>query len=135
MFGDPLHFVVILANSAAWAWDIKYLIAKWLFAFGLGLCVLASESRSRIVPLASRAAGRAPHRRRRALRRIFVYRLNHPAFFSVCYAPWVLVTWLHFIAAPTRRSAAGWLAGLMIANWDAAQQRHRRRGLHAARPR
>jgi hypothetical protein len=41
MFGDPLHFLVIAARGAAWAWDLKYLIAKWLFATGLGLAVLA----------------------------------------------------------------------------------------------
>ena len=41
MFGDPLHFFVIAANGTAWAWDIKYLIAKWLFATALGLLVLA----------------------------------------------------------------------------------------------
>ena len=41
MFGDPLHFLVITARGAAWAWDLKYLIAKWLLAAGLGLTVLA----------------------------------------------------------------------------------------------
>ena len=36
MFGDPLHLPVVLSGSAAWAWDLKYLLAKWLFAAGLG---------------------------------------------------------------------------------------------------
>src|SRR5207248_8020251 len=44
MFGDPVHFLVVLANGAAWAWDLKFLIAKWLFAFGLGLIVLILNS-------------------------------------------------------------------------------------------
>src|SRR6185503_7770251 len=51
MFGDPLHLFVVAANGAAWAWDMKYLLAKWLFATGLGLTVLAI--------LGPRAAG--PH--------------------------------------------------------------------------
>ena len=37
-FGDPLQVIPILADGAAWAWDVKYLLAKWLFAFGIGLC-------------------------------------------------------------------------------------------------
>ena len=37
MLGDPLHFIVILADGASWAWDLKFLVAKALFAAGLGL--------------------------------------------------------------------------------------------------
>ncbi len=109
MFGDPLHFIPLLANSAAWAWDVKFLLAKWLFAFGLGLCVLTV---ARHLPAAILTAAVAP------FIGFFVYRVNHPAFFSVCYAPWVLVTWLKFVDAPSRRHAAGWLAGLMLVNWS-----------------
>ncbi len=127
MFGDPFHFIVIFANSAAWAWDLKYLIVKWLFATGLGLCVLA-VARDRVVQASSPAfkstAGGTPVLPAALLTAaaapflgFFVYRLNHPAFFSLCYAPWVLLTWLNFIEAKSRRAATGWLAGLMLANW------------------
>ena len=44
MFGDPLHLFVIAARGAAWAWDAKYLVAKWLFATALGLIVLRLSS-------------------------------------------------------------------------------------------
>ncbi len=54
MFGDPLHFLVVATNGAAAAWDLKYLIAKWLFATGLGLTVLAllrpNEKQSPVTP-------------------------------------------------------------------------------------
>jgi hypothetical protein len=40
MLGDPLHLWVVLCKGAAWAWDIKFLVAKWLFSTGLGLIVL-----------------------------------------------------------------------------------------------
>jgi hypothetical protein len=109
MFGDPLHFIPMVANSASWAWDLKYLLAKFLFAFGLGLSVLLV---ARHLPAAVLTAAAAP------FIGFFVYRINHPAFFSLCYAPWVLVTWLNFIETKTRRDAAGWLAGLMLANWS-----------------
>ena len=29
----------------------------------------------------------------------FSWRLNHPAFFSVCYAPWILYSWLRILDA------------------------------------
>jgi hypothetical protein len=125
MFGDPLHFLVIAANGAAWAWDAKYLVAKWLFAVALGLLVLAvttGEARQTgsdgapnlrtvnlcaalLVTLAAPFIG------------FFVYRINHPAFFSVCYAPWALYCWIRVTQAPTRRAMALWATGLIVANF------------------
>ncbi|MBI5771396.1 MAG: hypothetical protein HZA93_26720 [Verrucomicrobia bacterium] len=107
MFGDPLHFLVIAANGTAWAWDLKYLIAKWLFATGLGLLVFAI---ARHVPSALIIAAAAP------FVGFFYYRLNHPAFFSLCYAPWALYAWVRVAQAADRRSVALWAAALMVAN-------------------
>src|SRR5215212_5306518 len=39
MFGDPLHMLPILAGGEAWAWDLKFILAKVLFCFGIGLAV------------------------------------------------------------------------------------------------
>jgi len=107
MFGDPLHLPVIAANGAAWAWDLKYLLAKWLFALGLGLLVLAVV---RHLPAALIVSVAGP------FMGFFVYRLNHPAFFSFCYAPWPLYCWLKFAQAQERRTAAGWAGGVALAN-------------------
>jgi hypothetical protein len=107
MFGDPLHFFVIAANGAAWAWDLKYLCAKWLFSFGLGLIVLAA---TRHCPSALLIGFGAP------FVGFFVYRVNHPAFFSLCYAPWPLFCWIRAAQAVTGRATARWLAGLVLAN-------------------
>ena len=124
MFGDPLHLFVILANGASWAWDIKYLVAKWLFATALGLTVLRLASPKSpassvsqfpdfplshffpalIVALAAPFVG------------FFLYRLNHPAFFSLCYAPWALYCWLRVTQSASRRALALWAAGLILAN-------------------
>ena len=108
MFGDPLHFLVVVANGAAGAWDLKYLIAKWLFATGLGLLVFALV---RHLPSALLVALAAP------FAGFFIYRINHPAFFSVCYAPWALYCWLRFTQATGGRALAGWASGLILANW------------------
>ncbi|MEO6244583.1 MAG: hypothetical protein ABIQ12_04030, partial [Opitutaceae bacterium] len=107
MFGDPLHFLVIAANGAAWAWDLKYLIAKWLFAAGLGFTVLALTRHgpsALIVALAAPFIG------------FFLYRINHPAFFSLCYAPWPLYCLVRIAQAETRRAVALGCAGLGLAN-------------------
>lgn len=108
MFGDPLHLPVVLSGSAAWAWDLKYLVAKWLFAAGLGVAVLLVARHlgaALMVTLAAPFIG------------FFVVRINHPAFFSLCYAPWILVAWLRITGAATWRGAAWGAAGLMLANW------------------
>ena len=107
MFGDPLHFLVILANGATWAWDLKYLIAKWLLACGLGVCVLRLTSHLPAALLVTFAADFVG---------FFPFRVNHPAFFSFCYAPWALYCWLRISTAPRWTIAASWVAGLMLAN-------------------
>jgi hypothetical protein len=107
MLGDPLHFFVVLANGSAWAWDIKYLIAKCLFAIGLGLLVFALTRHlpsSLIVTFAAPFIG------------FFYYRLNHPAFFSVCYSPWALYCWVRVTQAVGRRATVLWAGGLVLAN-------------------
>jgi hypothetical protein len=107
MFGNPLHLLVQAANGAAWAWDCDYLLEKWLLAVGLGLLVLAVTRRTfpaLVVSLAAPFFG------------FFVYRLNHPAFFSFCTAPWPLYCWIRVSGARSLRSAGGWAAALILAN-------------------
>ncbi len=133
MFGDPLHFLVIAANGAAWAWDLKYLIAKWLFAVGMGLIVLGvgggTAGRGGLRSEADATMEQRPPAAGPALRAaalivaavapfigFFVYRFNHPAFFSLCYAPWPLYCWIRAVRAPGLRATFGWAAGLMLSN-------------------
>ena len=108
MFGDPLHFLVVFADGAAWAWDLKFLLAKWLFASGLGLIVWRL---TRHLPSATLMAFSS------AFIGFFVFRINHPAFFSVCYAPWILYCWIRLTQGAALRPALGWVGGLLLANW------------------
>ncbi|MFN2623024.1 MAG: hypothetical protein ABR611_09280 [Chthoniobacterales bacterium] len=108
MFGDPLHLLPVLGGGEAWAWDLKFLIAKLLFCFGLGLAVYAACRNLPIALLLAFSSGFIG---------FFAYRFNHPAFFSVCYAPWLLVCWLEITRTPTFRSAGAWAAGLVLASW------------------
>jgi len=108
MFGDPLHFLVLLARGAAGAWDLKYLLAKFLFAASLGFCVLHLTKH---VPAAVIIALSAP------FIGFYSYRYSHPAFFSISYAPVIILCWLKLIDRPHGRASAPWLAMMVLANW------------------
>jgi hypothetical protein len=108
MFGDPLHSLVLLTNGAAGWWDLKYLLAKFLFAAALGLCVLQLTKHrpaAVIVSLTAPFIG------------FFSYRYSHPAFFSMCYAPLILFSWFTLIDAPKGRRTSVCLGLMVLANW------------------
>lgn len=108
MLGDPLHVLVVLADGAVWAWDLKYLVARWLFAAGIGLLVWHA---TRFLPGAMLSAVSA------AFVGFFVYRINHPAIFGFCYAPWVLLCWWRLVQAPPGwRNTTGWALALIATN-------------------
>ena len=108
MLGNPLHFLAIAANGASWAWDLKFLIAKALFSFGIGLCLWLLRCRLGVSALLGASA---------AWIGFFAYRMNHPAFFSLCFAPWILVPWLGAVTAKSRRSLLAVVFGLIVADW------------------
>jgi hypothetical protein len=108
MFGDPFNFLTIFADGAAWAWDLRFLIAHWLLAAGLGGIVWLL-TRHLVPSLVVTIAG--------AFVAFFTFRLVHPANFSVCYSPCILWAWAGLLAADTRRREAGWLLALVTGNW------------------
>lgn len=107
-FGDPLHLIPVLADGAAWAWDVKFLVAKWLFAFGIGLCTWRAF---RHLPTSLMLSASS------AFIGFFVYRINHPAVFSLCYSPWILYCWMRLAGVSSARGAILGLAALIGANW------------------
>jgi hypothetical protein len=110
MFGDPLHWLVVVTDSASWAWDAKFVLARWLFACGLGLAALQ---------LGAGLAGALPAAFSAAFIGFFSFRYNHPAIFSICYAPWIVVAWSGLVQARGRRAIGAWLGALMAATWMA----------------
>ena len=83
MLGDPLQLIVIFGHGSAWAWDIKFLTAKFLFCAGFGLLILrflASEPMALIYAALAAYCG------------TFFFINNHPAFFVFSYAPWILLS-------------------------------------------
>jgi hypothetical protein len=84
MIGDALHWVPILLGGNSYAWDIKFVLSKAIFAAGMGLLVLTltgSFPAAALIAISSCFLG------------FFACRLNHPAFFVLTYAPWVVLQW------------------------------------------
>ena len=108
MIGDPLHWIPLTAGGAAWAWDVKFIVAKILFAFGIGLLVRAAVGRLGVAVVLAASS---------AFIGFFAYRFNHAAIFSLSYAPWILLAWLEIARAPAWRGAVRWVALLMVVNW------------------
>src|SRR5438445_629815 len=78
----------ILGHGSALAWDIKFLLAKFLFCCGFGLLILRLLGNGPLSLIYSALA---------AWCGAFFYINNHPAFFVFCYAPWILLSALAFL--------------------------------------
>jgi hypothetical protein len=108
MCADPLQLIVLIGGGSSAAWDLKYILAKFLFAACIGLCVFQA---ARHLPAALIIAGTAP------FIGFFSYRYSHPAFFSLCYAPAVLLCWFKFIDSRPGKATALWLGAMVLADW------------------
>ena len=108
MVGDPLGMITLLTDSAWWAWDVKFVLAKAIFALGLALCIW---SLTRSLGLAAVTALSA------IWIGFFAYRFAHVAVFSVAYGPWILLPWLTLRNGGARRDLLRAGIGLVLANW------------------
>jgi len=108
MCADPLQLVVLVAGGASAAWDLKYILAKFLFAACIGLCVLQA---ARHLPAALIIAASAP------FIGFFSFRYAHPVFFTVCYAPTALLCWFKLIDSRPGKATAAWLGAMVLADW------------------
>jgi len=108
MCADPLQLVVLAAGGSSAAWDLKYVLAKLLFAACIGLCVLQA---ARHLPAALIIAASAP------FIGFFSFRYAHPVFFTLCYAPAVLLCWFKLIDSRPGKATAVWLGAMVLADW------------------
>jgi hypothetical protein len=108
MIGDPLHWPTILTGGAAWSWDCKFVVAKILFALGIGWLVWRMAGS---LPVALVCTLSAPYIG------FFVYRFCHPSNFAMCYGPWLLVPWVEGVRAKTLRQVSLWAGLLLFVEW------------------
>ena len=103
MIGDPLQLIVIFGRGCAWAWDIKFLTAKFLFCAGFGLLVRRLMGNSALALLYAAMV---------AYCGAFFYISNHPVFFVFCWSPWILLSalaWLDLQEEKKTRWGLAWL--------------------------
>ena len=109
MIGDILHWIPISLGGSAVAWDIKFVLSKAIFASGMGLLVFRLTGNflaGSLIAISSCFLG------------FFAYRFNHPAFFVLTYAPWIVLQWDRFgkfLASPLPRTCTCVLQGLLLA--------------------
>jgi hypothetical protein len=107
MLGDPIQWLSWLVGVDALIFDLKFVLLRAVFAAALGVSVFVVTRAlvpSALVAFASPFIG------------YFIYRVNHPAIFTLCYSALILLAWLKLIYGEERRRLA-WVAGLMLANW------------------
>lgn len=85
MIGDPLHWLAILTRGNAFGWDLKFIAAKFVFTFGVGLLVLRLTRDVLSAALVCFSA---------CFLGVFAYRFNHPVYFSLTYVPWVVLQYI-----------------------------------------
>lgn len=104
--GDPLHWIVLIARGEAIGWDIKYLVARFLFCLGFGLLVKRLIG-GRLLPVAF--AGLA------AWSGAFFYTFSHPSFIVFSYTPWILLSAIRMLESTSGKSAL-WGGVWLLAN-------------------
>lgn len=110
MIGDVLHWVPVLLDGSAIGWDIKFVLSKAIFAVGMGLLVFRLTDKllaGLLIAISSCFLG------------FFAYRFNHPAFFVLTYAPWVVLQWDRLgraLAVQNPRTTSCLLSGLFLAS-------------------
>jgi hypothetical protein len=105
MLGDPLQLIVILGRGSAVAWDVKFLVAKFLFCVGFGLLILRLlENRPLSLIYAALAAYCGA----------FFYINNHPGFFVFCHAPWILLSALAWLDVRSDRHIFWGMVWLLV---------------------
>lgn len=109
MAGSLLNLLPLLGNASSVSWDIRYIMTRWFYAFGLGVAVwllTRNLGAALIITFIGPFIG------------YFGFRLNHMAQFSVECSPWIIVGWLLLRQAASPRQLLGALAMLFLANWE-----------------
>jgi len=109
MLGDPLHALVLAAGGDSWAWDLRFLAARFLFIWGMALLAWRASRSLGAAACVGAASGFIG---------FYVYRVIHPATFTLGYAPWILLAWWSAADAVVgrRRDRVAALAGLAAAS-------------------
>jgi hypothetical protein len=105
-FFDPLQWLV-LAGEPAFGADLKFIAGRFVFVAGTGLAAFAATGSFGAALLVTIAAPFISH---------FLFRLSDPIYFSVVYAPWILVAYAALLLARTTHRLLAAAAGLLVSS-------------------
>ena len=80
-FLDPFHLASLAIPDPVVAMDLRFVVGRMVFAIGSGLTVAVVTGNGLAAVLVALLAPFIGH---------FTARFNHPAYFSIVYAPWIL---------------------------------------------
>ena len=112
--GDPLQLIVIFGRGSALAWDVKFLAAKILFCMGFGCLIRLLIGNLPLALLFSYSS---------AYCGAYFYIYNHPSFFELAYAPWILFTALKWLDAGSAMAGI-WLLPWLLVNFACLNAGH-----------
>lgn len=97
---DPFHLASLAIPDPAVAMDVRFVVGRAVFAIGAGLTVALVTGDGLAGLLVALLAPFVGH---------FTSRFNHPAYFSIVYAPWILLAyaWLARLSTFGHRLRAG----------------------------
>lgn len=100
---DPFHLVSLAVPDVALAMDVRFIVARIVFAVGTGLMIVLASGSWQAGVLIAFVAPFVGH---------FTMRFNHPAYFSIVYTPWIVLAYLMLSRATARGRwiPAAWLA-------------------------
>jgi hypothetical protein len=105
-FLDPLHLLTLLVEDPAAGWDLKFFYGRIVFAVGIGVLAHAATGSAWAAIIVACAAPFFGY---------FMYRFNHPAYFSIMYVPWLITPLLGLARAASPGSIVKWGALVAVA--------------------
>ncbi len=107
-FLDPFHLASLAIPDPSIAMDLRFIVGRVVFAVGSGLAVAAVTGNGLAAVLIALLAPFVGH---------FTARFNHPAYFSIIYAPWILWAYARLSAVTVLGDRARAGAFLALATW------------------
>lgn len=102
---DPLHWLTLLFADPAPGWDAKFVAHRVVFAAGIGICVLLVTGHWASAALLAFVAPFISY---------YAVRLNHPAQYTLTYAPWTLAAWVLLASSSSFRRFCQAIGGVAV---------------------
>lgn len=108
MVGEPLNLIIGLTGYSAFKYDLRYVFLKLIFSASIGLLIYLLYSNISAAAFLTFAS---------AFITFFLFRVNHPAYFTIAYAPIVLLPYVLLIKANKNIELICCSLMIIVFNW------------------